>query len=148
MFVSNPDRIEKQYELADRALATVRQRGQGIDPLVVFNKPHRELPTYMNAADLLLLTSSREGSPNAIKEAMACTLPIVSTDVGDVRQVIGTTDNCVLADASPEDIARGIEQVLDTGRRTNGRESIVSLSAEVIGQRVLDIYTSVLEDRS
>ena len=79
---------------------------------------------------------------------MACNLPIVSTDVGDVRQVIGTTDNCVLADASPEDIARGIEQVLDTGRRTNGRESIVSLSAEVIGQRVLDIYTSVLEDRS
>jgi teichuronic acid biosynthesis glycosyltransferase TuaC len=148
LFVSNPDRIEKQYELADRALATVRQRGLGIDPLVVFNKPHRELPTYMNAADLLLLTSSREGSPNAIKEAMACNLPIVSTDVGDVRQVIGTTDNCVLADASPEDIARGIEQVLDTGRRTNGRESIVSLSAEVIGRRVLDIYTSVLEDRS
>jgi teichuronic acid biosynthesis glycosyltransferase TuaC len=148
LFVSNPKRPEKQYELADRALATVRSHGHDVEPLVVFNKPHEDLPTYMNAADLLLLTSSREGSPNAIKEAMACNLPIVSTDVGDVRQVVGDTTNCVLADASPEDIANGIERVLDASHRTNGRESIQSLSSVAVGSRVLEIYESILEGRS
>ena len=148
LFVSNPERPEKRYELADRALAAVRAGGRAVEPLVVFNKPHVELPTYMNAADLLLLTSSREGSPNVIKEAMACNLPIVSTDVGDVRQVIGNTENCVLTDARPEDIARGIEQILDRARRTNGRKAIEPLSAVAVGRRVLKIYENVLEDRS
>lgn len=148
LFVSNPDRPEKQYALADRALETVRGHGHAVEPLVVFNKPHTDLPTYMNAADLLLLTSSREGSPNVIKEAMACNLPIVSTDVGDVREVIGSTKNCVLAESSPDEIALGVEQVLHASHRTNGREAIESLSSIVVGQRVLDIYKSVLEDRT
>ncbi|HAA75186.1 TPA: glycosyl transferase family 1 [Candidatus Latescibacteria bacterium] len=148
LFVSDPSRPEKQFELADSALASVRENGRAIDPLVVFNKPHSDLPTYMNAADLLLLTSSREGSPNAVKEAMACNLPIVSTDVGDVRQVIGNTENCLLADAAPDQIAEAIEQVLKTPRRTNGREAIAPLSAEAVGQRIRNIYENILEDRS
>lgn len=148
LFVSNPAREEKRYDLADRALAAVRGSGRSVEPLVVYNRPHEELPTYMNAADLLLLTSSREGSPNVVKEAMACNLPIVSTDVGDVREVIGETDNCVLTTASPDDIARGIESVLDSSRRTNGREAIEPLSADAVGKRVLDIYRRVLEGRS
>lgn len=148
LFISNPDRPEKRYELADRAIQTVRGHGHGIDPLVVFNKPHSDLPAYMNAADLLLLTSSREGSPNAVKEAMACNLPIVSTDVGDVRQVIGDTENCVLAEASPDDIADGIERILETPRRTNGRASMAELSSEAVGKRIVNIYERVLEDRS
>lgn len=148
LFISNPERPEKRYALADDAIKRVRKKGKEVEPLVVFNKPHSELPIYMNAADLLILTSSREGSPNTIKEAMACNLPIVSTDVGDVRKVIGNTENCVLAEASPDDIANGIEQILDTSRRTNGRLNIEPLSSVAIGRRVVQIYQNVVEGRS
>jgi len=148
LFISNPERPEKRFALANDAIKRVRGKGKEVEPLVVFNKPHSELPTYMNAADLLILTSSREGSPNTIKEAMACNLPIVSTDVGDVRKVIGGTENCVLAEASPDDIANGIEQILDTSRRTNGRLNMEALSSVAISHRVVHIYQNVVERRS
>ncbi len=51
----------------------------------------------MKASDVLLLTSYWEGSPNVIKESMACNLPIISVDVGDVKEVISGTFNCFLS---------------------------------------------------
>jgi len=46
--------------------------------------PYEEMPYYMNASDVLLVTSTRESGPLVVKEAAACTVPIVSTDVGFV----------------------------------------------------------------
>ena len=59
----------------------------------------------MNAADAVLLTSLHEGSPNAVKEAMACDVPVVAVDVGDVRERIGDADGCYVAAATPEALA-------------------------------------------
>ena len=50
-----------------------------------------QLVKYYNSVDCLILTSFHEGSPNVIKEAMACNLPIVSTKVGDVEEIINKT---------------------------------------------------------
>src|SRR5207248_489562 len=44
------------------------------------------IPSYLNAADCLALASLREGSPNVVKESLACNLPVVATDVGDVAE--------------------------------------------------------------
>lgn len=80
------------------------------------------MPVLMNASDALLLCSDREGSPTMVKEAMACGIPVVSNDVGDVRErTIGVTPGAVVAqDASA--LAAALEAVLRQGGRSNGRE--------------------------
>ena len=82
IWCSHPSRSEKRYSLAQDAVALLHDDDVILYP--VFDHIHDDVVRYMCAADALLLTSVSEGSPNVIKEAMACNCPIVSTDVGDV----------------------------------------------------------------
>ena len=88
---------------------------------------HQKLVYYYNAADMLLMTSLSEGSPNVIKEAMACNCPIVSTKVGDVEEIVANTKNCYLSDWDPENISKLILKIYDNRDRTNGRNNILNL---------------------
>lgn len=99
----------------------------------------------MCAADCLLMTSFTEGSPQVIKEAMACGCPIVSVDVGDVQDIIRGVDGCYMAERTPQGVASKLQQALDFGRRTKGRERIIELGLdnESIANRLLNIYKSV-----
>lgn len=101
---------------------------------------------YLNAADVLVLTSFMEGSPNVIKEAMACNCPIVTTDVGDVKLVFGETKGCYITTFEPEDVAEKINLALVYGKRTNGRNRILELGydSEQIANRILKVYSNIL----
>ena len=99
----------------------------------------------MNAADVLLFTSFWEGSPNVVKEAMACNLPIVSVRVGDVPEVIGNAHNCYLADYDPADLAAKVKCVLASGERSNGRQFVEHLRVENVARKLNDIYVDVLK---
>ncbi|GEM_PF-216431 len=145
LFPTNPARPEKRFELARHALNHAGDLGHPVEPLVVYNRPHEEIPDYYNAADLLLLTSSHEGSPNVVKEALACNLPVVSTDVGDVRKVIGSSTNCHVTDATPDAIADAIASVLSDGNRSNGRDAVADLASDRVADRVERVYRCVLE---
>lgn len=109
----------------------------------------KEVNLMMNAADSLLMTSHREGSPQVIKEAMACGTPVVSVDVGDVKDVMGNTEGCYIAERNPDDIAEKIRMALAFKGKTQGRQRIVDLglSNELVAKRILEIYQQVLRNK-
>ncbi len=144
IFVANPDRHEKNYPLAKKAVELINN--DSVELNAVSNVDQNVIPYYMNAADILLLTSLWEGSPNVIKEAMACNCPIVSTDVGDVREVISNTKGCYICSYNPGDVADKIKLALDFGKRTDGREKIKHLDEKIIAKKIIQLYAEILND--
>ena len=143
-FLGNPSLPRKNLSLAQKAIEIVGMKNPDVELLTTFGVSQDKVVEFMNSSDLLLLTSLLEGSPNVIKEAMACNLPIVSTDVGDVREVIGDTEGCYITSFEPEDVAEKIQEALDFGKRTNGRENIRHLEINNISKKIIFIYAQTL----
>jgi len=102
----------------------------------------------MNASNALILSSLSEGSPNIVKEAMACNIPVVATAVGDVAEIIGQTQGCSICRHDPDDLAAGIEKALQHSGPTTGRIDIPHLECSVVAERVIAVYESVLKKRN
>ena len=106
-----------------------------------------EVNCWMCAANCLLMTSKTEGSPQVIKEAMACGCPIVSVDVGDVAERVEGVDGCyVVHTREPKDIAEALQKALAFQGKTNGRQRIIEmgLSNEQVAKRLIAIYQSLV----
>lgn len=151
IFIADPSRPEKNYLLAQESVK--RLNDNSIVLSAVHGLTNEQLILYYNAADLLLLTSKHEGSPNIIKEAMACNCPIVSTDVGDVRWVIGNTEGCYITSSDPIGIAQKVMctlEFIEKKCRTNGRDRIVELGldSDTIATKIVAIYKKVLSSHS
>jgi glycosyltransferase involved in cell wall biosynthesis len=141
LFAADPLRAEKNFSLAKAAV-----NATGINDLelkVVHKISQQELNRQYNAADVVLLTSMHEGSPNVIKEAMACNRPIVSTDVGDVNDLISKTEGCFVSSQEVKELADNIVKAL-AYENTSGRNDILSLRSENIAQKVIGVYNSIL----
>lgn len=141
VFVSNPDRIEKNFSLCKDSVAKINNGN--IKLVSVFNMPYEEVVKYMLAADVLMLTSFSEGSPNVIKEAMAACCPIVTTNVGDVEYVLHNVEGCYIMDTySSDEGAALLEKALDFNKRTSGMEKLKSLglTANEVAQKIISVY--------
>jgi glycosyltransferase involved in cell wall biosynthesis len=145
LFGGRPEVPVKRYNLAQQALALLA--GQWNIDLVVCQKvPHHVMPLYMNACDVLLLTSLHEGSPDIIKEALACNLPIVSVDVGDVRERISGISGCILCnDDRPTTIAAGLVEVLSRKMPINSRDAVKDLDEGVLTKEVIGVYHHAMQ---
>ncbi|MEL0615877.1 glycosyltransferase [Cobetia marina] len=93
IFPSSPHRIEKNYVLFSEIMLELKKNGITVQEIIFDNMSREEILDSYAKSDLLLLTSSREGSPQVIKEALFTGLPVVSTDVGDVKSVLAGLDN-------------------------------------------------------
>ena len=109
----------------------------------------QQVVELMNAVDGVVMTSFTEGSPQFIKEAMACNCPIVSVSVGDVPQVIEKVEGCFLATYEPADVAEKIRMALEFGQRTKGREQLMEmqLDLESVAERVRNVYIGAVNSK-
>jgi len=143
LFPYSPGRAIKDYPRAERVVSAVDERlDADVELQTLSGVPHERMPVYMNAADSLLLTSHHEGSPNSVKEAMAVNLPVVATDVGDVRERLDGVAPSRVA-GSDEDLIDGLAAVLERGPPSNGRAAIEPLGLDRMGERILSVYDSV-----
>ncbi len=146
LFVGLP-RPEKRIDVVHAAMDRLNAGGSKAHLEVIAGQlPREEIPVYMSAADVLVLTSDGEGSPMVVKEACACDLPVVSVDVGDVAEIIGSIPGCAICERSAEDVAEKLGGVLTRRARTDGRARVRHLRRESIARKVLDVYEEALRD--
>jgi teichuronic acid biosynthesis glycosyltransferase TuaC len=144
LYPYSPAEERKRYDLIEAAVARARQAVPELEILHASGVPGARMPLYMNAADVLVLVSLVEGSPNAVKEAMATNLPVITVDVGDAAELIGPTEGCYLVPRQVEAVAARIAEVCRRGTRTRGRDWIARLSIESVAKQILDVYLSVI----
>jgi len=142
LFPANPSRPVKNFPLAKKAVALLCDDSVELKAFV--NVPDEHMNLYYNAADVLLMTSTHEGSPCVIKEAMACNLPVVSTDVGDVREITSDTAGCAVCSPNPKELAAAVTSVLKNGQRTTGRDQVSYLEISSVIQKQIKLYEEVL----
>jgi len=137
-----PQSFIKNLNLARQAIYILKDNN--IKLHIISNIDFKDLPYYYNAANCLLLTSLTEGSPNVVKEALACNCPVVSTDVGDVRELIGDIEGCHITSFDPEDVADKIKLALEYKGAINAREKIKHLDNKIIAERIVKLYQDII----
>jgi teichuronic acid biosynthesis glycosyltransferase TuaC len=145
LFNAGRDPVTKGIGLARRAADIA---GGSLDKLRLQildgHVPPDRIPVYLNAADCLLVTSLFEGSPNVVKEAIACNLPVLSVDVGDVSERLRHVEPSAIVDADHHAIARGLVKVLLSPVRSNGSRRVGEISTTAMARRILGVYRAVL----
>jgi len=146
LFAADPERKEKRFELCRAAFMRAREGIPNLRLEVAVDVAPDLMPLWYSAADVLMLTSVAEGSPNVVKEALACDLPVVSVDVGDVSDVIGPVSLSCVRPADPGALAEAlVEVVRSLPARCDGRAQTEWLDAERITERVWRSYLKARE---
>jgi teichuronic acid biosynthesis glycosyltransferase TuaC len=144
LFAGDPSSSRKRYALAREAVELVK-RSLPVELVVGWKRMHEDMPYLMNACDAMVFTSRQEGSPNVVKEALACNLPVVSVAVGDVPERLHGVQGCELCvDDRPDTIAAALERVLRRGDRSEGRAAVAALDEKLMTQQVIAIYQTAL----
>jgi glycosyltransferase involved in cell wall biosynthesis len=149
LFLGNKNNVRKNYKLVEKAINILN-----VPDLLLINPfpvSHNLVFKYLNEADVLVLASLAEGSPNIIKEAMACNCPIVATDVGDIRWLFGDEPGHFITTFDPEDVAEKIKSALEFAAingRTHGRDRIIELGldADTVSKELIMVYKDVLKN--
>ena len=145
LFGNDPQIPRKNFALARAAIECLRARGVRAELVVANGLPQTQVVQYINACNALILPSLIEGSPNIVKETMACNVPVVATDVGDVSGIIGHTKGCSVCPFEPEALATALEEAIYHTEPTTGRNDIQHLDRRVVAQQVIDLYEWVLQ---
>jgi glycosyltransferase involved in cell wall biosynthesis len=146
LFVGNPAEARKRFGLAREVVSKVNKV---LDPelVVAWRVPHDQVPVYMNACDALLFVSMYEGSPNVVKEALACNLPVVSVDVGDVSERLKDVEGCKVCPENVDRLAEALTDALTRSIRTDSRRAVLELDERFLAQRMIQVYHRAVNRR-
>lgn len=146
LFAGAFDNDVKDPELAKQAMKELKNEGVNAELIELKGYNRQQVNTLMCAVSCLLMTSKTEGSPQVVKEAMACGCPIVSVDVGDVAERTEGVSGCfVVKSREPRDIAEALKKATAFEGKTNGREHILAagLTNELVAKRIIEIYKQI-----
>lgn len=143
LFASDPSRPSKRPTLAHAACERASIRTGTIRFHVAHGLAPEVMPDLMNASDCLLHPSVSEGSPNVVKEALACNLPVVATPVGDIPEVLAGVEHCYVCDPNVEELSAAIVRCIDPPRRSNGRALSANLDERLVAERIASVYVAV-----
>lgn len=141
LFSSAFDNKVKNAELAQQAINKLKN----VSLLELKGFSREEVALLINASDAVLVTSFYETGPLIVKEALACNTPVISTDVGDVKDLIEDLDNCYITSYDPTDIANKVKLVLKKESKCKGRSAVQEFSLPSVAKSVKDVYKEVLK---
>lgn len=150
VFPSNRNRFEKNYPLFEDTIALLKsQYGFDCDTSEVKDMSRNDVKELYQKADLLLMTSLSEGSPQVVKEAMACNLPVISTPVGDVRILLNGVKGCAVSEQhDARELAKLANDSL-SGKLDgiDGCEQIkkLGLDSKTIAEKIYGIYQLLIK---
>jgi teichuronic acid biosynthesis glycosyltransferase TuaC len=141
-FPANPARPEKRHDRAAALAAAC-----GADLLTGGAIEPEEMPLWLNAANAVLVTSDYEGFGMAAVEALACDVPVLSTDVGIAPYALGGVDGCLCAPFDVSTWAAAARRHLEAADpRVVGAARAATLSASAMAERAIEAYRAVLGD--
>jgi glycosyltransferase involved in cell wall biosynthesis len=143
LFASSFDNPIKNYQIAKNAVKMIGI--ENLEALELKGYSRDEVAILMNAVDLLLMTSFSEGSPQVIKEALASNLSIVSTGVGDVKEVLGNMAGSYIVEYKPADVCNKLQLVFKNERESSGQSRISHLQLSSVADSVINVYEEVLD---
>jgi teichuronic acid biosynthesis glycosyltransferase TuaC len=133
----------KRLWLAEQAVSLARTDLEDLQLMIVSGVEPDEMPYYYSAADCLLHTSASEGSPNVIKEALACNLPIVATPAGDIERLVAGARPGGIVEADAQALAWAVVRCCRNPTRSNGRTLTGGMTLQSATAATLDLYRSL-----
>tara|TARA_B100001564_G_scaffold359760_1_gene382822 strand:+ start:769 stop:1755 length:987 start_codon:yes stop_codon:yes gene_type:complete len=148
LFAGNKTDLVKNYSLADKIVKIIKKSLINVVMISIpFNTDKELIPYYMNSADCLLFTSFQEGSPNVIKEALACNIPIVSADVGDVKDRLENIKGCIVCNSyNADEFASSVKEILDKEYKIDGRSNVLSLDLKNTAKDIIKVYKNIIDN--
>lgn len=146
LFAGAFDNEVKNAPLAKETMSLLSDGNAELQELKGYSR--EEVTMLMCAADAFLMTSFSEGSPQVIKEAMACGCPIVSVDVGDVRERTEGVKGCFVSETrNPQDLAALLKNAMTFQGKTQGREKLMAdgLDNKMVAEQLVEIYKKVVK---
>ncbi len=147
LFPGDPSNPRKEFPLAEQAIKRASSRlAKPIETVLLKGVEPDLVPLLMNACDAMVLTSHHEGSPNVVKEAMSCDLPVVSVDVGDVKWLFDGVAGYAIGARDPGDLGDKLATLIDSDAPAQGSRRLVELGLDLesVARRITKVYEYAL----